>query len=155
MKVKEKLHSFFQFSLSHLHELPLLRLLLSLLLMMLDMLKLWLHWVLFNRMPTLFSGRSNPSMSELSSVSSTIIPMGIDCYSLYSLVFYWFLSWDYLLLFLLQNINIFATMRFYILCLPLSCWDIKGEYFIVMVFLLYLRFVLLRQKNGVFFVLDR
>jgi hypothetical protein len=43
---------------------------------------------------------------------------------------------------------------FYILCLPLSFWDKKGEYFIAVVFLLCLPFVILRQK-GEYFCVDR
>jgi hypothetical protein len=58
MKVKKKLLSLLQFSLSYPLELHLLRLLLCLHLMMLDLLRLWLHWALLRGISALFNGRS-------------------------------------------------------------------------------------------------
>jgi hypothetical protein len=69
MKVKMKLLSLIQFSLSYLSELPLLKLLLHPHIMTLDLLRLWLHWALFRGMSAPFSGKSALSVLELSSAN--------------------------------------------------------------------------------------
>jgi len=77
MKVKTKLLSLLEFSLSYLPVLPLLRLLLLLYIMMLDLLKFWLHWALFRGMSTLFSRKLALSVLELSNAS--LISKTISC----------------------------------------------------------------------------
>jgi hypothetical protein len=74
------------------------------------------------------------------------------CFDHFFLLFCWFLFWEKITFILvLLNISNFATMGFYILCLPLSCWDIKGEYFITVVFLYFVYPLSFWNKKGEYF----
>jgi hypothetical protein len=103
-----------------------------------------------------FSGRSLLWVFVLSRIISTSdaasrnwIPRMTEWFDHF--FFCWFLYWDnFTFILVMLNTGNFATMKFYILCLPLSCWDTKGEYFTTVVFLLCLPFFLLRQKVRVF-----
>jgi len=125
---------------------------------MLDMLRLWLHWALLRRMSALFSGRFVLSVLEFSSsssisrsVSSTIIPMSIDFF----FFFFWCfvdLFWDILLFWIIVKLY---NYRFYLLCLPLSCWDIKGVIFSLFFSTIFFTLCPFETKRGSIFFLDR